>query len=355
MNSLRLSTYLIFLAVFLLCLGMVMGVFIYRTVENLKNDAEIINHAGIIRGMIQRITKLHLSDPLQSHDLLIQEIDRGTESFLCAESVRKRKTGHPEFMETIKNLKEKWEDLKKSLTQYRMHPSEQIRKQIIAESETCWKIADSAVLSAQIATEGKIRQIRLFYLVLSLYAVNTLAIIWFVYVFVRKKLEYHAWHDAMTGLFNRRSYEDTVEKELARCSRYGSTLSLILFDIDYFKAVNDTYGHKTGDSVLIRLARTVRESVRKTDSVFRVGGEEFAILMPEAGVKEAAVLAEKIRTRVESQPFSPVKEVTVSLGIAESDGTVSLSDLYRQADTALYRAKENGRNKVEIFKNIMTT
>lgn len=349
MHSLRLSTYLIFLAAFLLGIGLVMAVFIYITVENLKNDAEIINHAGIIRGMIQRITKLHLSDPSQSCELLIKETDQMTESFLCAESIRTRKS---EFTENIRNLKEKWENLKENLAQYRVHPCERIRRQITAESEICWQIADSAVLTAQIATEGKIRQIRLFYLVLSLHAVNTLAIIWFVYAFVRKKLEYHAWHDPMTGLFNRRSYENTVEKELARCKRYGSTLSLILFDIDYFKRVNDTYGHKTGDSVLIQMACTVRESVRKTDSVFRVGGEEFAIIMPEAGGKEAAVLAEKIRACVESRSFGPVKKITVSLGIAESDGTASHSDVYRQADAALYRAKKKGRNKVELFKKI---
>ncbi|MGE0084194.1 MAG: GGDEF domain-containing protein [Desulfococcaceae bacterium] len=235
------------------------------------------------------------------------------------------------------------------MAQYRLHPSEHLRKQIMAESENCWKIADSAVLTAQLATEGKIRQIRLFYLVLSLYAVNTLLIIWFVYTFVRKNLEYYALHDAMTGLLNRRSYEEHMEKELARCRRYSRTMSLIIFDIDYFKTVNDTYGHKTGDAVLIRLARSVRDSVRKTDSVFRVGGEEFVIIMPEAGVEEAAVLAEKIRNCVENQSFSPVRKLTVSMGIAESDGTVNHSDLYRQADTALYRAKENGRNKVEIY------
>ncbi|MGE0084193.1 MAG: hypothetical protein AB7S75_07195 [Desulfococcaceae bacterium] len=81
MNYFRLSTYLIFLAVFLLCLGLFMAVFIYRTMENLKNDAEFINHAGIIRGMIQRITKLHVSDPSQSYELFIQETDRMTESW----------------------------------------------------------------------------------------------------------------------------------------------------------------------------------------------------------------------------------------------------------------------------------
>ncbi len=349
MNSFRLSTYLIFLAGFLLCIGLVMAVFIYRTMENLKNDAEIINHAGSIRGMIQRITKLHLFEPHVSYDLLIQETDRMTETFLCTQSIRQGRVSK-EFIENIKNLKVKWQNLKKNLDKYRVHTSEQIREQIIRESEDCWQIADSAVFTAQIATESKVRGISLFYFVISLYAVNTLVIIWFVCTFVRKNLEYHALHDAMTGLLNRRSYEDNVEKETARCKRYGSKMSIIIFDIDYFKKINDTYGHKTGDAVLIRLAEAVRVSVRRTDSVFRVGGEEFLILMPETGVREAAVLAEKIRNLVESQSFSPADQVTVSLGIAESDGTVNPSDLYRQADTALYRAKANGRNKSEIYE-----
>ena len=133
-----------------------MAIFVYRTVENLKDDARIINHAGVVRGSIQRLTKLELSDPVQSNEELIGKIDNLIENFFLMDEGYKAGGSGKELVKRIRDLKGKWESLKESLVEYRFNRSEHIRKQVILKSEICWKTADAAVLTAQIATEDKI-------------------------------------------------------------------------------------------------------------------------------------------------------------------------------------------------------
>ncbi len=158
--------------------------------------------------------------------------------------------------------------------------------------------------------------------------------------------------DPLTGLSNRRHFFEHFESELYR---QPSRLAIILIDIDHFKRVNDAYGHQVGDGVLIDFAAVVRRSVRKSDMVARVGGEEFAVLLPEAGLDDALAVAESIRKNVSEAPFrlgdDPDGRVTCSLGA----GAVALPPrpraelLYRQADDALYEAKRNGRNRLYYY------
>jgi diguanylate cyclase (GGDEF)-like protein len=254
-----------------------------------------------------------------------------------------------ELVKGIQDLKGKWQSLKESLIEYRSNQSGHIREQIILKSEICWKTADAAVLIAQIATEDKIGGIKLFYIIILLNFLNSLIAIWLVYVYVRKKLEYQASYDSVTRLLNRYSYENEIEKEISRCKRYNRNMSLVLFDIDHFKDINDRHGHKRGDQVLSKLAKLVEKSVRKSDLVFRIGGEEFAIIIPETEADGASRMAEKIRREVENSSFQPVKQVTISLGVAELPGNTTHADLFRHADKALYQAKHSGRNRVKIF------
>jgi two-component system cell cycle response regulator len=159
--------------------------------------------------------------------------------------------------------------------------------------------------------------------------------------------------DALTGLHNRRYLETHLAGLLEQSANRGSPLSLMVLDIDHFKAINDTYGHDAGDEVLRGFAQRVKVGVREADLVCRLGGEEFVVIMPEAEQRYAASIAERVRQLVEAEPF-PIEggarsiKVTVSIGLAEARGDRSPDAFFRRADKALYRAKNEGRNRVSL-------
>ncbi len=170
-----------------------------------------------------------------------------------------------------------------------------------------------------------------------------------------KRLELLSITDGLTKLHNHRHFQDELTRAFEESMRYQRPLSLAMADIDYFKKVNDTYGHAVGDEVLKAVARLFQESSRSTDLVARYGGEEFAILMPETELQDALVFAEKIRslleeTRIDTQagPLS----ATISVGVSSVPQTRvhSAKELVVSADKALYRAKRNGRNQVQAEK-----
>lgn len=166
-----------------------------------------------------------------------------------------------------------------------------------------------------------------------------------------EKLEELATTDGLTGVLNRRRFDDVLSEEWQRWSRYGNTFALLLIDIDHFKSINDTHGHMTGDEVLRRLGKTLREVVRTEDTVARYGGEEFAVVAVGAGRESAVELARRLRDGIRDTPMpDPVGAITVSLGISSaSEDVQSAAELINQADEALYRAKKNGRDRFEIF------
>jgi two-component system cell cycle response regulator len=156
--------------------------------------------------------------------------------------------------------------------------------------------------------------------------------------------------DGLTQLYNRRYFQEALDREFARSKRYGHPFSLVLFDIDHFKRINDTHGHLAGDDVLRRVSTLLRTKVRTNDIIARVGGEEFAVLLPEAGRIGAVALAEKLRRMIEAEHIEhkgAVIPVTVSLGVAEFDAALESAEaLFKLADDKLYEAKRSGRNQV---------
>jgi diguanylate cyclase (GGDEF)-like protein len=156
--------------------------------------------------------------------------------------------------------------------------------------------------------------------------------------------------DELTGFYNRRYFYELVEMELARARRYHHATSLILMDIDYFKAVNDRFGHTTGDLVLKELCGQIRRAVRESDILGRHGGEEFVLLLPETPRDKAIEAAERLRALVESHPIRSGENeinITISLGVATVSEACNTADgLFGCADTAMYQAKQAGRNKV---------
>jgi len=153
--------------------------------------------------------------------------------------------------------------------------------------------------------------------------------------------------DPLTGLPNRRAYSEISDLETSRCNRYSTPMSLIFVDIDHFKSINDTYGHAAGDIVLKEIAYTIKTIIRENDHVFRIGGEEFIILLPNTVTAEAHALADRIRVAIEKQSITydyMELHATVSIGICEYILNEPISQTEQRADACLYRAKQSGRN-----------
>jgi two-component system cell cycle response regulator len=171
----------------------------------------------------------------------------------------------------------------------------------------------------------------------------------------------HAYHiaifdlvtrDGLTGIYNKRKFEEEFEREFSRARRYSRPLALISIDIDHFKRINDGFGHLAGDFVLKQVVSRIQSTLRAEQVFARVGGEEFAILCPETDAARASLLGEKLRRRIEEEscPFEEDEiDVTCSFGISElGPGIQTIYDLTRAADDALYMSKERGRNRVSI-------
>lgn len=163
---------------------------------------------------------------------------------------------------------------------------------------------------------------------------------------MEKQLELAAQTDPLTGLYNRLRFEEIIQREIAFGRRYDVQLSIIYIDIDYFKMINDTYGHDAGDRILKEIALIIRDTIRVSDYPFRWGGEEFIVVCPGALIRDVEVLAERLREEVEQRNFQMSEPVTVSMGVTQYRLNESVDEMIKRADKALYRAKESGRNRV---------
>ena len=160
--------------------------------------------------------------------------------------------------------------------------------------------------------------------------------------------------DALTGLLNRRSLNARLTSELNRSERSGKTLSLLLFDIDHFKKINDQHGHRIGDLAIGHVVDIASEQLRDYDLLFRYGGEEFLICLPDTAEDTAVLIANRLRKAVElnTPNTEPNIAMTISIGISSTSAFIAPDELIEQADIALYKAKQNGRNQVVIFRQL---
>lgn len=341
----RYSTKLILIIAFLITASVVKGVYVLNEISSLKNDANIINHAGVIRGSIQRISKLE-SNKIPA-DPLIREIDAHLEYFISMKENYRMKGDERRFADYFNKLNSQWILLKQAVIAYRNHSNEESRKSLIQISEQCWNISNSIVFSAQAVSETKVHEFKIG-LVLSLTDIVLLIfVLYLLKIYVRDKLEDMANYDTLTKAFNRSIFADALEKEIIRAERYQRPLSLIFIDIDFFKRINDTYGHNVGDKVLYSLSDIIRSSIRQNDIFCRIGGEEFAIIAPETDLKAAFTLAEKTRLLIEKSEFSKVGGITVSMGVTAFLRKDNRETFTIRADNNLYKAKEKGRNRTE--------
>lgn len=205
------------------------------------------------------------------------------------------------------------------------------------ETVTREVVIDKATYELHISFVQEVNQIRI-------YAMN---------ITERKKAEeeihFFATTDSLTGITNRREFATILMREVDRSKRYGTPMALGMYDLDYFKRVNDTFGHDVGDYVLQAVTRLVKENIRTADIMARWGGEEFMVLMPHSDIQAAKIVAEKLRLAISHHHFDKVNELTVSVGVAVFESKDDMDSLLKRVDDALYLAKKQGRNRVEIL------
>ncbi|MFI5305018.1 MAG: GGDEF domain-containing protein [Nitrospiria bacterium] len=169
---------------------------------------------------------------------------------------------------------------------------------------------------------------------------------------LQMELKQQASHDSLTQLLNRRGFASHVERDWARTARHEKAISGLMIDIDNFKQINDHFGHDVGDAVLVAVAKEIKESVRKEDVLARYGGEEFIIMLPDTGLQEALIVAERIRCKIQSLDLPELNgksRISVSIGLSERASVEqSWENLIKMADQALYQAKQEGRNRVFV-------
>lgn len=170
------------------------------------------------------------------------------------------------------------------------------------------------------------------------------------YMYSRTK--YLSLTDELTELPNRRCFDNEFNKEFLRAKRYKNNLTLVMFDIDYFKNVNDTYGHQCGDCILQQVAKAALQTFRQTDTVYRIGGEEFMVILTETDVEQALIPLERFRKTIETLDINynnQIINITVSIGACQYTSDIETQEqLIEKADNALYKAKKAGRNKTVL-------
>ena len=192
--------------------------------------------------------------------------------------------------------------------------------------------------------------------IVSLSMIHTLLVSWWLMRAVNQQSRRFldlVIHDPLTGAKNRRHFQNEMRSAFGLWTRHKRISTLVLLDIDHFKQVNDQLGHAAGDEALKSLVRVVQDRIRGVDTVFRQGGEEFAVLLPETNVSRAMILANDLRARVEDAELLPGRTITVSIGVCDVSVADSAEDWLQQADEALYRAKAGGRNRVEQVASLV--
>ncbi len=336
----RISGRLLIAALLFLALTAADGVFVFLYSANTKNDSAAINALGTIRGSIQRASKMELAgiDSAAVRRTVDDTIIR------CMRGTNFDFSSRAKVAVKLTELELIWNKLTAAFAAHRSGDAG-ARRTIVSLSEECWRIADESVFALEHASDESKQLLTYTMLLITLNIVLLSGIIWQLKAFVVNKLEYFANYDSLTGAINRIAFENILAQEIMKLKRYRRPLSLIMFDVDHFKRINDTHGHRAGDSVLKLLSKIVKNHIRATDTFARVGGEEFMILLPETAVAHACTFADKLRKIIETEFVGGHYRITASFGVTACRKSDEKQDIMGRADAAMYRAKRAGRNR----------
>ena len=338
------SSVLILIAICLLVVLGSGGFYTMYITHTIKSDAETINKLGIIRGSMQRLVKLELSET--KNNQLMNDIDLKISEF--SDNEIKVYDKENEIQYALDDVRQTWVPLKESIHAYRKDPSRENQRLLLEKSEEIWTKSNSMVFVSQLVSQKKVNKYQTSFIFFGINLVLGILIIFLLKKYVQDTLEYLVNYDGLTKVYNRRYFNEYLNREIVKSKRYNKSLSLIMFDIDHFKRVNDTYGHDVGDSVLQELSNLIQTHIRKCDVLSRIGGEEFTIIAPETSLDNVLVLSEKLRRIVMEHDFKRVGKLTISLGATQFVQADTIDLMYKRADTALYKAKNKGRNRSEI-------
>ena len=349
MNKTRLnsSTLLLISLLFMSCFA-ALTYQAFQINSRLQYDAEAINNAGIIRGSIQRFSKLVLTGcvpecaPVKT--IIDSHLSRFIEHSYPSEDIRSDQLFHQKLLE----LRELWQQLQQLSDPGYMQVANN-RQNFVALSEKVWEHADQTVFIAQKRSEQRLNNLDLFYPLILLLFVLSMGLLVLVFKTVRFELEYEVGTDPLTGLKNRRVFNRELEQKMALSKRYSSPLSLIYIDIDHFKAINDQHGHECGDILLKEVASFITANIRNVDIFCRIGGEEFAIIVPDCNEADCLKLAQKLLSGMSSHQFHCCIAITASIGISSYHPNMDLAAFVNSADNAMYKAKQSGRNRIELY------
>lgn len=339
----RRSTILLLIVFSLLILIGSNGLYTMYLTHTIKADAEIINKLGIIRGSIQRLVKHEVQDIIS--DELIYNIDLRINEF-SDNKINVYDTAN-EIYYSLEELNVSWNALKDAIYTYRRIKSAENKEHLDQLSEEAWIKSNSLVYASQMVSQGKIEKYKNSFFLLAINLLLATIIIYLIKRYVKDTLEYLVNYDGLTKIHNRRFFNEYLNSEIQKAIRFNRALSLIIFDIDHFKRVNDTYGHSVGDNVLKELSLLVQNSIRKCDVLARIGGEEFAIIASDTNIESANTLSEKLRGLVEDHKFLDIGGITISIGFTQFTLGDDSNSIFKRADDALYKAKKNGRNRCE--------
>lgn len=311
--------------------------FVYQFYRNSKDDAAIINSLGKIRGSIQRYVKLIL---VKDESLDVAEVDRTVN-----ELISQYENDNIPFLESIKTT---WSNIKELSDKYLKDSNHSNRQLLINESEKIWETSENLVRSKQYSSENDMVYLLLPVAFLTLEFFVGIGLLYIVKKYVYDNLESITLYDLLTDVYSRRYFFELLKGEISKAQRKEYMFSVIMFDVDHFKKVNDTYRHDKGDYVLKTIADIVKSSIRKADALSRIGGEEFTILLPDTNIDKATALAERVRRSVEDYKFDVVGRATISLGVTEFKADDSSDTLFKRVDEAMYLAKNSGRNCVKV-------
>ncbi|KJS86203.1 MAG: hypothetical protein JM58_07235 [Peptococcaceae bacterium BICA1-8] len=249
------STIMIYITISLLALVSINSLMVLTLAKMVTKDAEIVNHAGIIRGSIQRIAKLELINI--NSDYVIMNVDQ----IFSALNTRKINMGskNNNFYQSLTEIDSEWSNFKDYILTYRSNPNFVNQKTFLYKSEQLWLTSNSAVFNAQKLSEKRISYFNyiIFFFLLNIFLL--IAILMFIRKYVINRLEYSVNHDFLTGIYNRSFYYEYLLKEIDKSQRLEDTFSLAMLDIDHFKKVNDKYGHDVGDLILKELSKVISE------------------------------------------------------------------------------------------------
>jgi len=341
----KMSTKILLLALIIFILTIINGFLLTYYFINSSHDTEIITQLGLIRGLIQRSTLLALLKKYNKLNESIKQVDNILKQF----TVKKKKyyfiISTKKLEKNIYNLKIRWNNLKDVYNNLKLTDNNDFRNKIIKKNEELWMLSDQTVLIAEHRAENLKNRLWVTFYVIIADIFLIIIIIWIIKAVIKDKLEYLANYDSLTNTLKRKIFYLYLNNFIKIAKRYNKIFCLIMFDLDNFKVVNDSYGHQAGDDLLKAAINIIMNHIRETDLLSRFGGDEFLILSPEIDLKNGLIMAEKIRESIENELFSNNIKTTISIGITEYKDNDDVDIMIKRVDDALYKSKNTGRNK----------